>query len=69
MVLLLGLAGAISGAVLKIRSIEVLSVVSALLCGMVAILVDGPAQILTIGVLGLCALLIPGIILQAKNGK
>ena len=69
MVLLLGLAGAISGAVLKVRSIEVLSVVSAILCGMVAILVDGPAQILTIGIAGLCALLIPGIIIQIKSGK
>ena len=68
-IILLGLAGAISGATLKLPSMEILAAVSAIICGMVAILVDGPAQILTIGVLGLCALLIPGIIIQTKNGK
>ena len=69
MVLLLGLAGAISGAVLKIPSMEILAAVAAILCSMVAILVDGPAQILTIGIIGVCALLIPGIILQRKSAK
>ena len=69
MVLLLGLAGAISGAVLKIPSMEILSGVAAILCSMVAILVDGPAQILTIGIIGVCALLIPGIILQRQSAE
>lgn len=69
MVLLLGLAGAISGAVLKIPSMEILAAVAAILCSMVAILVDGPAQILTIGIIGVCALLIPGIILQRKSAE
>ena len=69
MVLLLGLAGAISGAVLKIPSMEILSAVAAILCSMVAILVDGPAQILTIGIIGVCALLVPGIILQRKAAE
>ena len=69
MVLLLGLAGAISGAVLKIPSMEILAAVAAILCSMVAILADGPAQILTIGIIGICALLIPGIILQRKAAE
>ena len=69
MVLLLGLAGAISGAVLKIPSMEILAAVTAILCSMVAILVDGPAQILTIGIIGVCALLIPGIILQRQSAE
>lgn len=69
MILLLGLAGATSGAVLKIPTMEILSAVAAIICGMLAILIQGPTRILAIGIISLCALLIPGIVLQNKNAE
>jgi len=69
--LMMGLCGAISGSVMKMKAVTASAVIGTALSAMLILLVpDGsPVQILSIAILGLVVLLIPGVIFQKKNAK
>ena len=69
--LMMGLCGAISGAVMKMKSVTAASVVATILAVLLVLLVPNgsPLQILSFAILGLIALVIPGIIFQKKTTK
>lgn len=66
-VMMMGIAGVVSGVVMKMKSIVACCVVATLLSVLVALLVNGPEQILVFTILGVVALVIPGLILQNKG--
>lgn len=69
--LMMGLCGVISGVVMKMKSVVACLVVATAISVVVALVVNGPAQILVFAILGVLGLVIPGIILQnkAKNSQ
>ncbi len=69
--LTMGLCGAISGSVMKMKAVTASAVIGTALSALLILLVpDGsPVQILSIAILGLVVLLIPGVIFQKKNAK
>lgn len=69
--LMMGLCGAISGAVMKMKSVTAASVVATILAVLLVLLVPNgsPLQILSFAILGLIALVIPGVIFQKKTTK
>ena len=69
--LMMGLCGAISGAVMKMKSVSAAACVATALAVLLVLLVpDGsPLQILSFAILGVIALIIPGIIFQKKTSK
>lgn len=69
--LMMGLCGAISGSVMKMKAVTASAVIGTALSALLILLVpDGsPVQILSIAILGLVVLLIPGVIFQKKNAK
>ena len=66
--MMMGLCGAISGSVLKLKPITVSSVVATVLSVIFLLMIpDGsPLQILTFLIMGVFALIVPGVILQRK---
>lgn len=66
--MMMGLCGAISGAVMSCRPVTVCSVLATALSVVFVLLVPNgaPVQILTFLILGVFALIIPGVILQRK---
>ena len=68
--LMLGMCGSLSGMVLKQKVISVSSLVATALTALVLLMIpDGsPSRILAFVVLGLFALIVPGLILQKKGG-
>ena len=66
--LLMGLCGTLSGAVLKFRPIIISSVVATALSALfLMVMPDGsPVRILTFAILGVFALIVPGVILQKQ---
>ena len=69
--LMMGLCGAISGAVMKMKSVSAAACVATALAVLLVLLVpDGsPLQILSFAILGVIALIVPGIIFQKKTAK
>lgn len=69
--LMMGLCGVISGVVMKMKSVVACLVVATAISVVVALVVNGPAQILVFAILGVLGLVIPGLILQnkVKNGS
>ena len=69
--LMMGLCGVISGVVMKMKSVVACLVIATALSVIVALVVNGPAQILVFAILGVIGLVIPGFILQnkAKNSQ
>ena len=69
--LMMGLCGVISGVVMKMKSVVACLVVATAISVVVALVVNGPAQILVFAILGVLGLVIPGVILQnkAKNSQ
>ncbi len=69
--LMMGLCGAISGAVMKMKAITLSATLATAFSVLLILLVpDGsPVQILSFAILGVFALIIPGIIFQKKNTK
>lgn len=69
--LMMGLCGVISGVVMKMKSVVACLVIATALSVVVALVVNGPAQILVFAILGVIGLVIPGLILQnkAKNSQ
>ncbi|MBR4801386.1 MAG: hypothetical protein IK041_01095 [Bacteroidales bacterium] len=69
--LMMGLCGVISGVVMKMKSVVACLVIATALSVVVALVVNGPAQILVFAILGVIGLVIPGFILQnkAKNSQ
>lgn len=69
--LMMGLCGAISGAVMKMKSVSAAACVATALAVLLVLLVpDGsPLQILSFAILGVIALIIPGIIFQKNTSK
>lgn len=69
--LMMGLCGALSGAVMKMKSVTAASVVATILAVLLVLLVPNgsPLQILSFAILGLIALVIPGVIFQKKTTK
>ena len=69
--LMMGLCGAISGAVMKMKSVTAAAAVATVLSVLLVLLVpDGsPLQILSFAILGIIALIVPGIIFQKKSAK
>ncbi|MBR5074501.1 MAG: hypothetical protein IKX26_04635 [Bacteroidales bacterium] len=69
--LMMGLCGVISGVVMKMKSVVACLVIATALSVIVALVVNGPAQILVFAILGVIGLVIPGLILQnkAKNSQ
>lgn len=69
--LMMGLCGAISGAVMKMKSVSAAACVATALSVLLVLLVpDGsPLQILSFAILGVIALIVPGIIFQKKTAK
>jgi hypothetical protein len=67
-VLLMGLCGTLSGTVLRFKPITVSSVVATLLSALFLMVMpeDSSVRILTFVILGIFALIIPGIILQKQ---
>ena len=66
--LMMGLCGTLSGAVLKFKPITVSSVVATALSALfLMVMPDGsPVRILTFAILGVFALIVPGVILQKQ---
>ena len=64
--LMMGLCGVISGVVMKMKSVVACLVIATALSVVVALVVNGPAQILVFAILGVIGLVIPGLILQNK---
>ena len=64
--LMMGLCGVISGVVMKMKSVVACLVFATAVSVLVALLVNGPAQILVFAVLGVLGLVVPGFILQGK---
>ena len=67
--LMMGLCGVISGVVMKMKSVVACLVVATAISVVVALVVNGPAQILVFAILGVLGLVIPGLILQNKVKK
>lgn len=69
--LMMGLCGAISGSVMKMKSVSAAAVIGTALSVLLILLVpDGsPLQILSFAILGVIVLIIPGIIFQKKSAK
>jgi hypothetical protein len=69
--LLMGLCGVLSGVVMKMKSIIACCALATMLSVIMALLLPNgsPAQILVFLVLGVVALIIPGLILSSKAGK
>lgn len=69
--LMMGLCGAISGSVMKMKSVSAAATVATALSVLLILLVpDGsPVQILSFAILGIIALIIPGVIFQKKTAK
>ena len=69
--LMMGLCGAISGYVMKMKSVTAAATIATALSVLLILLVsDGsPVQILSFAILGVIALIIPGIIFQKSNAK
>lgn len=69
--LMMGLCGAISGSVMKMKSVSAAAVIGTALSVLLILLVpDGsPVQILSFAILGVIVLIIPGIIFQKKSAK
>ena len=69
--LMMGLCGAISGAVMKMKSVTAAACVATALSVLLILLVpDGsPLQILSFAILGVIALIVPGIIFQKTTAK
>ena len=67
--MMMGLCGAISGSVMNQKAVSASSVIATALAVIYLLLLpDGsPAQILTFLILGVFALIIPGVILQRKT--
>ena len=67
--LLMGLCGALSGSVLKYKPITACSVVATALSALLLMVISGssPVRILSFVILGVFALLIPGLILQKQK--
>ena len=70
-VLLMGLCGTLSGAVLKFRPITVSSVVATILSALFLMVMPSgsPMRILSFVILGIFALVIPGVILQKQTKR
>lgn len=66
---ILGFSGVLSGAVLRMNSIKISAAVATLAALPMALLIEGPAQILSFCVLGIFILIIPGIALQRMNSR
>ena len=66
--MMMGLCGAISGSVLKLKPITASSVVATVLSVVFLLMIPNgsPLQILTFLILGVFALIVPGVILQRK---
>ena len=64
--MMMGLCGTISGAVLKNKTLVIFSLVATLLSALFLMVMPGgsPLRILTFAILGIFALIIPGFILQ-----
>ena len=62
--IMMGLCGVISGAVMKMKSIVACCAIATFLSVLIALLM--PGQVLVFAVLGIVALIIPGMILQNK---
>ena len=69
--LMMGLCGAISGAVMKMKSVSAAATLATALSVLFVLLIpDGsPLQILCFAILGIIALIVPGIIFQKKSAK
>ena len=69
--LMMGLCGAISGTVMKMKPVTAAAVLGTIFSVLLILLVpDGsPVQILSFAILGILVLIIPGIIFQKKNSK
>ena len=69
--LMMGLCGAISGSVMKMKAVTAAATVGTALSVLLVLLVpDGsPVQILSFAILGVIVLIIPGIIFQKKSAK
>jgi len=69
--LMMGLCGAISGAVMKMKSVTAAAVVATILSVLLVLLVPNgsPLQILSFAILGIIALIVPGVIFQKKATK
>ena len=69
--LMMGLCGAISGAVMKMKSVTAAATLGTIFSVLLILLIpDGsPVQILSFAILGVLVLIIPGIIFQKKNAK
>ena len=69
--LMMGLCGAISGAVMKMKSVTAAACIATVLSVLLILLVpDGsPLQILSFAILGVIALIIPGVIFQKNTTK
>ena len=67
--LMMGLCGVISGVVMKMKSVVACLVVATAISVVVALVVNGPAQILVFAILGVLGLVVPGLILQNKVKK
>ena len=66
--LMMGLCGAISGAVMKMKSVSAAACVATALA-VLLVPDDSPLQILSFAILGVIALIVPGIIFQKKTAK
>ena len=68
---MMGLCGAISGTVMKMKPVTAAAVLGTIFSVLLILLVpDGsPVQILSFAILGILVLIIPGIIFQKKNTK
>ena len=64
--LMMGLCGVISGVVMKMNSVVACLVIATAISVVIALVVNGPAQILVFAVLGVLGLVVPGLILQGK---
>ena len=69
--LMMGLCGAISGAVMKMKSVSAAATLATALSVLFVLLSpDGsPLQILCFAILGIIALIVPGVIFQKKSAK
>ena len=69
--LMMGLCGAISGAVMKMKSVSAAATLATALSVLFVLLIpDGsPLQILCFAILGIIALIVPGVIFQKKSAK
>lgn len=69
--LMMGLCGAISGVVMKMKSVTAAAVLATVGSALLILLVpDGsPVQILSFAILGIIALIIPGVIFQKQTAK